>query len=72
MRLPELRTAPQTRCRNRSWNGDYQNIVELMGGTIDVSSEVNKGTLFRVELELRIPEGQLHEQFWEKMEYFRF
>ena len=43
-----------------------KNIVELMGGTIDVSSEVNKGTLFRVELELRIPEGQLHEQFWEK------
>ena len=32
-----------------------KNIVELMGGTIDVSSEVNKGTLFRVDLELRIP-----------------
>ena len=43
-----------------------KNIVELMGGTIDVSSEVNKGTQFRVELELRIPEGQSHRQFWEK------
>ena len=48
-----------------------KNIVELMGGTIDVSSEVNKGTLFRVELELRIPEGQLHEQFWEKNGIFQ-
>ena len=42
-----------------------KNIVELMGGTIDVSSEVNKGTLFRVELELRIPEGHTCRQFWE-------
>ena len=31
-------------------------IVELMGGTIEVFSEVDKGSLFRVELELRIPE----------------
>ena len=42
-----------------------KNIVELMGGTIDVSSEVNKGTLFRVDLELRIPEGYTCQQFWE-------
>lgn len=41
-----------------------KNIVELMGGTIDVSSEVDKGTLFRVELELRIPEGQANRRFW--------
>lgn len=41
-----------------------KNIVELMGGTIDVSSEVDKGTLFRVELELRIPEGQTNKRFW--------
>ena len=41
-----------------------KNIVELMGGTIDVSSEVNKGTLFRVDLELRIPSGLSDEQFW--------
>ena len=43
-----------------------KNIVELMGGTIDVSSEVNKGTLFRVELELRIPERQTNKRFWEE------
>ncbi len=41
-----------------------KNIIELMGGTIDVSSEVNKGTLFRVELELRIPEGQADRRLW--------
>ncbi|GFI21413.1 signal transduction histidine-protein kinase BarA [Lachnospiraceae bacterium] len=43
-----------------------KSIVELMGGTIDVWSEVGKGTLFRVELELRIPEQQTNRQFWEK------
>ncbi len=43
-----------------------KNIGELMGGTIDVSSEVNKGTLFRVELELRIPERQTNKRFWEE------
>ena len=43
-----------------------KNIVGLMGGTIDVSSEVNKGTLFRVELELRIPERQTNKRFWEE------
>ena len=41
-----------------------KNIVELMGGTIDVSSEVDKGSLFRVDLEFRIPEGQEDRQFW--------
>ena len=43
-----------------------KNIVELMGGTIDVSSEVNKGSLFRVELEFRIPDGQADKQFWKE------
>lgn len=42
-----------------------KSIVELMGGTIDVFSEVNKGSLFRVELELRIPEDQAEQQFWQ-------
>lgn len=42
-----------------------KNIVELMGGTIDVSSKVDQGTLFRVELELRIPERQ-NRRFWEE------
>ena len=43
-----------------------KNIVELMGGTIEVSSEVDKGSLFRVDLEFRIPEGQSDKLFWEK------
>ena len=41
-----------------------KSIVELMGGTIEVFSEIDKGSLFRVELELRIPEEQADKQFW--------
>ena len=41
-----------------------KSIVELMGGTIDVSSQMDKGSLFRVELELRIQEGHKDRQFW--------
>ena len=40
-----------------------KSIVELMGGSIEVSSEVNKGSLFKVELELRIPEEQIDWKF---------
>ena len=43
-----------------------KNIVELMGGTIDVFSEVNKGSLFRVDLELSIPEGIADKLFWKQ------
>ena len=43
-----------------------KSIVELMGGTIEVTSEVNRGSLFCVELELRILEDQTDLQFWEK------
>lgn len=34
-----------------------KSIVELMGGTIEVFSEVDKGSLFRVDLELRVAEA---------------
>ncbi len=43
-----------------------KNIVELMGGSIDVFSEVNKGSIFKVELEFRIPEGHANKKFWEE------
>ena len=43
-----------------------KNIVELMGGTIEVASEVGMGTLFIVDLELRIPEMEISEQFWKE------
>lgn len=43
-----------------------KNIVELMGGTIEVHSEVDKGSLFRVELEFRIPEEQADKLFWKQ------
>lgn len=42
-----------------------KSIVELMGGTIEVSSQLNRGSLFRVELELRVPEGQAEQAFWQ-------
>ncbi len=41
-----------------------KSIVELMGGTIDVFSEIDKGTLFRVDLQLRIPGGRSDAAFW--------
>lgn len=43
-----------------------KNIIELMGGTIDVFSEVDEGSLFWVELEFRIPERQSDRRFWEE------
>ncbi len=43
-----------------------KNIVELMGGTIEVVSEVGLGSIFIVNLELRIPEEEADEEFWEQ------
>ncbi len=43
-----------------------KNIIELMGGTIDVASEVGHGTIFTAELELRIPDVMSQEQFWQE------
>uniref|UniRef100_N2ARS7 Circadian input-output histidine kinase CikA n=1 Tax=Eubacterium plexicaudatum ASF492 TaxID=1235802 RepID=N2ARS7_9FIRM len=43
-----------------------KNIIELMGGTIEVASEVDHGTIFTAELELRIPEEMVAEQFWQE------
>ncbi len=41
-----------------------KSIVELMGGSIEVFSEVGKGSLFRVELELRVQEDAGNQSFW--------
>ncbi len=43
-----------------------KNIIELMGGTIEVASEVDHGTIFTAELELRIPDGHSDETFWQE------
>ncbi len=43
-----------------------KSIVELMGGSIEVFSEVDKGSLFRIDLELRILEEQVNKVFWEE------
>ncbi len=43
-----------------------KSIVELMGGTIEVTSEVDRGSLFRVDLELRVLEDAADRQFWEQ------
>lgn len=41
-----------------------KSLVELMGGTIEAHSTEGKGSLFRVDLELRIPDDQAQGFFW--------
>lgn len=43
-----------------------KNIVELMGGTIKVTSEMGAGSLFVVELKLRIPDAREEDPFWKE------
>ena len=43
-----------------------KNLVELMGGRIDVKSKQGEGSIFTVELELRIQDQKVDEGFWEK------
>ena len=48
-----------------------KSIVELMGGTIKVFSEVDRGSLFRVDLELRVLEGAADRRFWQQRDISR-
>ncbi len=42
-----------------------KNIVEMMNGSIQVESEVGKGSTFTVRLDLRIPDESTDTRFWE-------
>ena len=45
-----------------------KSLVELMGGTIEAESTEGVGSLFRVDLELRIPDEQAQGFFWRQQD----
>ena len=65
---------PFTRAENSTVNREVgtglglaitKNIIDLMGGTIDLDSTLGKGTTFTVDLPLRLPHEESDEHFWE-------
>lgn len=42
-----------------------KNIINLMGGAIDLESKIGKGTTFTVELPMQLPHEESDEHFWE-------
>lgn len=42
-----------------------KNIITLMGGAIELESELGKGTTFTVDLPLQLPHEETDEHFWE-------
>lgn len=65
---------PFTRAENSTTNKETgtglglaitKNIIDLMGGSIELNSILGKGTTFTVELPMRLPHEEADEHFWE-------